>query len=167
VDPEILAARERAREIADIQRGTAQKAAYYKNELRQRLAGKKSASLMRKMGYTYGARERPPYKMASKRDFARGKLVQPQGFRYTSGPLASATIHDMTKTPHPNWVKVKTAPIPRTFYNARPRYPPMRSQQGPARRRDPIRINDNILRAEEDARARWGWYRAEDVYVTT
>jgi len=38
----------------------------------------------------------------------------------------------------------------------------MKSQQGTAKRRNPIILNNNILRAEERARAMWGWGVPED-----
>ena len=156
--------RERVARIEATREATARKARFYGDRLAARLYKQRSASMMRKHGFTFTQEGQGDYPIKGYPTTIHPGLAA----ETTPGGRKSWFAAQVTSAGRPVYQKVKSVKTPQSLYaSGRTRYPPMRSQQGPARRRNPIRINDNILRAEEDARARWGWYRAEDVYVTT
>ena len=154
---------------ARIKEGFERKRDHYRELHRERMLRDKSAQLIRRRGYTWAEGVPRAYPYRPSRTGEKGSVAFVGGFP-TSGKAAQqswfgAQVGDSGR---PSFTKAIRSKRDKDLYKrSYARYPPMRSRQGPARRRDPIRINDNILKAEEAARARWGWYRSEDVYVTT
>ena len=143
-----------------IQQETAERRERTYEELRGRLYKQKSLAVMRKHGFSFDADQPEDERFYTYRQAEKGAELR-------TGPRKGQRVFALgPRAGHKGWVKRAYTSDPNA-YRRSPRYPPMRSQAGPARRRDPIRINNNILRAEEAARVRWGWARSEDVYVTT
>jgi len=165
-DPSEESPEDRKRRIRE---GFESKRDHWRQIHRERMLQDKSAQLIRRRGYTWAEGVPRVYPYRPSRRGEKGSVAFAGDFPTSGKDAQQDWLRDYVGDGgKPGFRKVVRSKKDKGLYKrSYARLPPMRSRQGPARRRDPIRINDTILKAEEAARAQWGWYRSEDVYVTT